>query len=252
MKQSKYICIMLLVIISVGSTSVMPTIGADIVVKNKYVWRGIVFNDEYAFWPDVWVNWRSFTLTVWGSLDLTDYKNEQYKITDIAGFFDYSHSFGPLSMTLGYVHYMYPGYAGAYPATGELYGKINTDLEIVQTSIEANFDFIEVNGYYVSPKLNKSHTFGPVTTDLTLSIGYADKKHNSYYFDLEKSGLTDFTGSLTISFAPSAPVGNFLCISCDLNYAQIIDGDLANQFPENNKSFSFGLGFNLFYSIGGN
>lgn len=250
--QYRYVITVALLVLSTGSTAVLPTIGADLVGKSKYVWRGMVFNDEYVLWPDIWVNWSGFTLTSWGSLDLTDVKQKQMELTDFAVFFDYSRSFGPATATLGYAHYTYPGsaYGPAFSATGEVYGKVGLDLKVAQASVGLNYDVKQADGFYVSPKVSKSQSFGMVTPTLAVSLGYADKKHNLYYFGVDKAGLTDLTGSLTLALAPPAPLGNFMAISADLNYAMVIDNELADAVLES-QNFWFGIGLNFFHSLGG-
>ncbi|MEO0225418.1 MAG: hypothetical protein ABIL05_00545 [candidate division WOR-3 bacterium] len=233
----------------------MPILGADLVAKNKYVWRGMVFNDEYVFWPDVWINWYGLTICGWGSFDLTDVKDKQMEITDLAFFLDYSRSFGPATATIGYAHYTYPGsaYGPGFSTTGEVYGKVGAQLKVAQASVGLNYDVKQADGFYLSPKVSRSQTFGIVTPTLSVSLGYADKKHNLYYFGVGKGGLTDLTGALTLSIAPPAPLGNFMTISADLNYAIVIDEDLADAVNVSSKdrNFWFGVGINLFHSLGG-
>jgi len=248
----KVIFIAGVVLFALGNSAVLPMIGADLPVKSQYVWRGLVFNDEFVFWPDAWVSWNGFCLTGWGSVDLTDVKDKQLALTDLAFFVDYSRSFGPATATIGYAHYTYPGsaYGPGFSATGEVYGKVGANLKVVQGLVGINYDVKQADGYYISPKLTKSKPCGIVTPTLAVSLGYADKKHNLYYFGVDKAGLTDVTGSLTLSVAPPAPLGNVLAISGDVNYARVIDSELADAVLES-SNFWFGIGLNFFHSLGG-
>jgi len=221
----------------------LPTFGADLVMKNKYIWRGAEFNPDPVFWPDLWLYWNGITLCGWGSMDLTDVKQEQMEFTDIAIFADYTRAFGPVNATLGFAQYTYPGYGGAFPSTGELYAKLFGSLKVVQGMLSANIDLEEVKGYYISPSLSKSLSFGPVTPTLTLSAGYADKKHNAYYYGVEKAGLADLTGTLKLAFTLPGTIGKYLALSADLNYARILDSELA---PASNGKFYGGIGLNAF------
>jgi hypothetical protein len=223
----------------------LPTVGADLVVKNKYVWRGAEFNPDPVFWPDVWLYWNGISLCSWGSMDLTDVKDEKMTFTDIALFLDYTRAFGPVSGTLGFAQYTYPGYGGSFPKTGELYIKLLGNLTALQAALNANIDLEHVKGYYISPGLSKSHTFGSVTPTIAVSVGYADKKHDAYYYGFEKAGLADLTGTLKITITLPGTIGKYLGVTADLNYARILDSDLA---PANNGKIYGGIGLNAFFT----
>ena len=241
--------------INICNAAVLPVFGADLAAKSKYVWRGLVFNDEYVLWPDIWINWYGFTLTGWGSIDLTDVKDKQFAITDLAFYLEYTHYLGPVSSTIGYVHYTYPGsaYGPASVATGEIYGKVGADVKFSEIGLNINYDIKEAKGFYISPGINKGFSFGSFVPTITFSLGYADKKHNLYYFGLEKAGLTDFNGSFIIKFTPPLPFGNFTTITGDINYTVVIDKDLSNivKSYSTDKNFHFGLGLNFYFPAGG-
>jgi hypothetical protein len=167
------------------------------------------------------------------------------EFTDIAIFADYTRAFGPVNATLGFAQYTYPGYGGTFPSTGELYAKLFGSMKVVQGMLSANIDLEEVNGYYISPSLSKSLSFGPVTPTLTLSAGYSDKKHNAYYYGVEKAGLADLTGTLKLSYTLPGPMGKYLALSGDISYSRILDSELAP--PENGKIYG-GIGLNAFFT----
>jgi uncharacterized protein (TIGR02001 family) len=237
--------LLLIACAAVVGHAVAPTIGADIPFRSKYVWRGAEFNSDPVLWPDLWFYWNGFTLCGWASIDLTDVKQEAMEFTDIAVFADYTRAFGPVSATLGFAQYTYPGYAGAFPKTGELYAKLFGSMKVVQGMLSANIDLEEVNGYYISPSLSKSLSFGSVTPTLTLSAGYSDKKHNAYYYGFEKAGLADLTGTLKIAWTLPGSLGKYLALSGDISYSRILDSELAP--PENGKIYG-GIGLNAFFT----
>jgi hypothetical protein len=224
----------------------LPTYGFDLSASGKYVWRGMPYNSETVLWPDVWINWKGFTVTIWGSMDLSDVKEEQWKFTDIFFFFDYSRTFGKLNCSIGYGHYIYPGYADFFPTTGEIYGKVGTDFGIFQAYLTAYLDIKEAKGLYITPELSRSFSFDNVTSTLSVSLGFADKKHNLYYFYVDKSGFTDLTVKLGFSISPKGPLGNHMSFNGSLNYSKILDNELADQF-EDNSNFWWGIGINMFF-----
>lgn len=245
------IVLVILFVTIMGEVEAQPMIGADVAVKAKYIWRGVPFNTESVLWPDVWINWYGATLTGWASIDLTDIKQESMEFTDIAIIADYTHTFGQISTSIGYLHYIYPGYAGAFPTTGEFYAALGAGFGAIGVALTGYYDLIEVNGLYVSPSISASYAFDYATPAITVSAGYAEGKHNNYYFGIDKAGFTDITTTLSAAITPPGRLGNFLSLGVDINYAKIIDGELAAQFPDNDVNFWWGIGLNFFYSFGG-
>ena len=222
-----------------------PTYGFDLSINGKYVWRGMPFNSETVLWPDVWINWEGFTGIIWGSMDLTDVKEDQWKVTDIFYFIEYSKTFGKVNCSIGYGHYVYPGYADFFATTGEIYGKVGSDFGVFQANLTAYLDIKEAKGLYIAPELSKSFSFDNVTSTLSVSLGFADKKHNLYYFYTDKSGFTDLTVKLGFSFSPEGSLGNHMSFNGNLNYSKILDNELADMYKDEN--FWWGIGISLFF-----
>lgn len=227
---------------------VLPIISADVLVKSKHIWRGMPFNTEPVLWPDVWVNWYGATLTGWFSVDLAYVKSMQF--ADIAAIADYTHNLGQVSISLGYVHYMFPGYGGAFPTTGEAYAVAESGFGPVSVALAGYYDLIEVNGLYISSSLSATHTLGYATPTLSVSADYADGKPTNYYFVLDKTGLTDVTVALSLAVTPPGNLGNYLSFSGDLSFSKIIDSELTEQYTDD-RNFFFGGSINIFYSPGG-
>ncbi|MFH1861827.1 MAG: TorF family putative porin [bacterium] len=250
MKKLLWISILAILCLNVTTQATSPpTIGADLAIKSKYIWRGIPFNQEAVFWPDFWLYWNGFTFTAFGSMELTDIFGNQNKFTEVDYYFDYTRSFGIVSANLGYAHYTYPN--TEFKTTGEIYGKANVDLVFLKTALMVYYDVMEAQGIYITPQISKSFPMPLVQPTLTLSLGYADKKHNGYWIGVEKAGFTDFTSTLNLSYAPPAPLGNYLSISGDLNYASILQSDLADVFGDDKENFWWGIGLHLTYTPGG-
>ncbi len=236
-----------LLLAQAAGAAVLPTIGADLGAQSKYVWRGAAFNTEPVLWPDVWATWNGLTLTGWASMDLTDVKEEAFQVTDVALFLEYARAFGPVTGTLGYGHYIYPGYAGAFPKTGEAYLKAKADLKVLQAGIATNLDLIEVKGLYVSPSLSRSLTLGSVTGTLAVSLGWGTEKHNEYYYAADKAALTDLTGGLNVAWTPPG-CGKFMTVTGNLGYAQLLGVGIEGQ----KSNFWGGLTLNFFFTPGSN
>jgi hypothetical protein len=254
--KSLYVLAAMLVMAGMGSATVLPMVGVDIPVRSKYVWRGAVFNTDPVLWPDAWINWYGFTFCAWGSVDLTDVKQKQFSLTDLALFLDYTRPVGPVTPTVGFALYNYPGsaYGDAFPTTGEVYVKVSGSLSVLQAALNVNYDVMEAKGLYVSPSITKGLPLGPVALNLTLSGGFADGKHNVYYYGLDKTCFTDLTAVLKLTFTPPGTLANWLTISADIDYAMLIDSELADAVDAygDSKNIYGGGGIGVFYTIGGN
>jgi len=206
----------------------------------------MTYNSEAVLWPDVWIYWKGFTAIVWGSMDLTDVKQDLWKITDNFFFIDYSRSFGPVNCSVGYGNYSYPGYLGFFPTTGEIYGKVGGDFVFLQASLAAYFDVKKVKGLYIAPEISRSFSLANITFTPLIAVGYADKKHNLYYFYAEKSAFTDLLVKIDFSYSPAGSLGNFLSFNGNLNFQKILDNELANAYEDDNN-FWWGIGISLFF-----
>ncbi len=232
-----------------GTAFAQVSAGVDLAMKSQYIWRGIPFNDEAVFWPDVWASWNGFTAVVFGSLEMTDVYQNRGKFTEVDYYLDYSRTFGPITAKLGYSHFEYPN--TDFDPTGEIYGEAALDLPFFSVALNLYYDVEEVQGFYVSPKISKSMTVPFFQPTLQVSLGYADKKFNGYWFGLEEAGFTDLTAGLDLTYTPPGALGNYLTLSGDLNYAMILDGKFADIFPDQDTNFWWGLGVHLAYTFGG-
>jgi len=241
----RYAVIAALLLLGQAASGALPTIGADLGAQSRYVWRGAAFNTEPVLWPDVWASWNGVTFTAWSSLDLTNVKDEAFQPTDVGLFLEYARGFGPVTGTVGYGHYIYPGYAGAFPTTGEAYLKAKADLKVLSATLAGNLDLIEVKGLYVSPTLARSQALGPVNATLSLACGFGTDKHNVYYYGVNKTGLTDFTGTLSLAYAPPA-LASFMSVTANGGYARVLLADFAGT----KQNLWCGLTFNFFFRPG--
>lgn len=225
--------------------------GADLGYKSKYIWRGIPFNNQSVFWPDAWINWNELTLTGFWSIDITDTNGYQGKITEFDIILDYSHTFKFAALSVGYFHFNYPNDQG-YPPTGEFYTNIGTNLKVVNLTLSNYFDCLAVGGYWFSPSIEVAHTFKELfTPSLKLSLGYGSKKHNAYWIGVNKSGLTDFTGTINLALVLPGKAGEYMSISADANISKLLDEDFVDAFKDNDFNFWAGFYINTYFGVGG-
>ena len=234
-------------VLSITISAAAPTsLGVDIPVKGKYVWRGFCYNPEPVLWPDIWMAWDGLKVNAFGSIDMTDALGNRGKMTEFDFIMDYTHSFRYVALSIGYSHYTFPNTGSSY--TGELYSTVGTNFEYGNIALKGYYDILIAGGLYISPEFSASYVFGLFEPSLTLSIGYGSKKHNSFWAEHDKSCMTDFTGVFGLVFTFPGKLGEYLSLSGDLNYAVLINKDLADDFKEKSgytgKNFYGGLGIN--------
>lgn len=250
--------LLLLVFLSTYIFSASPVmVGADLTYKSQYIWRGIQFNGESVFWPDVWINWNELTLMCFGSVDVTDIRKLQGEFTEVDFYLEYSHTFKPLSLTLGYAHYSYPGHLktleGAdfnysiLKGSGEFYSTLSTNLKVANLSASVWYDVLNAGGVYFNPAFTISHTIKDIfTPELKIGIGLADSDHNAHWIGLAQGGATDFTTNLTLALVLPGKLGNYLSIGTDLNYSKVLNRDIEKTLKSNDMETSnFWFGFTV-------
>lgn len=233
--------------------SAQPMLGADIAFKSKYIWRGMPFHPEAVFWPDAWVNYSGFTVTLFGSLEMTDINDQRNTFTNVVYYLDYTHALGKVTGIIGYAHYTYPN--TEIETTGEIYAGVSGDLKYVSASLRGYFDVIDAKGMYLNPCLSRSIPIENLPTEFILALGYGDSKHNAYYFvvdtvGVDEAAVTDLTATLKFAYTPPGKLGEFLSLGWDFNYSFIVDSKLAKAYKDD-SNYWFGFSLNFSRALGG-
>jgi hypothetical protein len=248
------IVVTMIMMVCPGRVWAQVSAGADLAIESRYIWRGIPFNTDPVFWPDAWVSWQGFTASVYGAQEMTDIYQRSGKFTEVDLYLEYARTVGPVDAKVGYGHYIYPNTAPPggedLPATGELYVGAGHVLGQTTASICGYYDVKEAKGLYITPCLSSSWSYRAITPSLTLSIGYADKKHNLFYFGQDRAGLTDFTGRFELAVTPPGKLGEYVTFTGDLNYSSILDKELRKSWVDHEDNFWWGLGVHFNYEWG--
>jgi uncharacterized protein (TIGR02001 family) len=206
------------------------TVGTDVI--SSYVWRGITLTADPVVQPSVDIAHPSgFGLNVWGNFDLGDddgvYEENQFSEIDIS--LSYTLDLDPLSITVGYIEYVYPGAFEVHEITGEI-EHVKADREVfVGTSAEllpgltldvtAYYEFETVKDIYAIAELAYAMD---LTDALSLSvygsIGYAGKDAAAG----GESGFHEYLVGVSTAFA----VTENLELSAFVNYVDSVDSDV--------------------------
>ncbi|MFH0908865.1 MAG: hypothetical protein V1929_08890 [bacterium] len=209
----------------------------DLPILSAYVWRGQVLNDEAVIQPSFTVSKGGFSLNYWESFNLTDaVTGDAYEFSEHDIALSYS-ALCPLTganLTLGVVNYDFPnqsipvgdvheGHSSLVNDTREAYFVATFEKCPVTPSLYVYYDFKEADSFYLT--LGFSHTFtlnDEVGLGMAFSSGWADKRYNEFYFDVNDSTFED--GNVTLSLPIKA--GDSLLITPAVQYTWLWDSDL--------------------------
>jgi hypothetical protein len=169
---------------------------------SKYVWRGQNLQDDGAFQPGASVGYGGFSVSWWGSVDLSDINGENGELTESDWTFDYTADVPGVDwadFSVGYIDYHFPG---GLSHTKEFYWGFAFDV-FANPSITFFHDLDEADGTYIS--FDFGHSWDnifeitedmPVGMDLSLGFGWGDSDYNTFYWGVDDSAVNDFHVSL--------------------------------------------------------
>lgn len=202
---------------------------------NKYLWRGITYNEGFIMQPNIWLSYNDFTLAVWSNITLHDI-NDSIKRNEFDFSLSYSYSFMNLEIDNSFLYYIYPGQSDS-PPTGELFFELSYPVGDFKLFTNFTIDVVEYLGaYYVEHGIEYEN---PLTSDLgissSLSLGWASQKFNDTYVGVSKNTLSIISGNISLTYYPL----DYLFIKPHMQLNKVVDKDL---YPYLNKfSSHFGL-----------
>ncbi len=220
----------LTIVLLLSATQLMaeqPSMGANLTVKSKYMFRGIDYSNGSVFQPDVWISWGDFSITTWFSIDLTDTMSLRGEVTEVDILFDYAYDFKHVTAGLGYGSFSYPTDPGSQ--NGSAYLSLNSNFDIVNVKVTANYDMWATK-FYLEPKISAGYTFANIVTPtLSASVGIGGKNFHMAAYNMDPDNkFNDFKTSLAVDIALPGKVGEILSASGNINYSSIINSDVAD------------------------
>ena len=187
----------------------------DLPVLSAYTWRGQVYNDEAVFEPSLTVGKGGFSINVWGNYNFTDKFSEETEneVSEVDFTLDYSHDTGPVTLSAGYVEYLFPHQvtdgevldnariipAQAVHGTREVYASVAPNECPLNSVLTVYYDFDEVDGAYATISFSRSVGITEeVSADVGFSSGFANSDYNEFYFGVDDDALNDGNVSLSL------------------------------------------------------
>jgi hypothetical protein len=167
------------------------TVGAELDLNARYIWRSLVWNDKRVAQPSVWIGRSGWTLSAWSNFVLGDEPNRrQFNEVDLR--LSYQTDLGPFAIEPAVNIYSYPHQDQTEnPTTGELEIQVSCPLGPVTLETAHFFDFLKNGGGYVG-EVGCEYETEPAD-NLTLSAAarllFANAKFNEYYIPYDKGGI---------------------------------------------------------------
>jgi uncharacterized protein (TIGR02001 family) len=219
-----------------------PSIGFDVSADfmSKYVWRGLVVNEDYSLQPSITATYGNFSAGAWGQVDMSNEADNEWEFTEVDYWADYTADIAEgVSLSVGIINYHFPSVVGD---TTELYWGFGFDLPL-SPSITVYHDIDAADGEYVS--LGIGHSFEnileltPETSvglDLSASFGYGDSDYNEFYWGLDDGKANDMLLTAALPFE--------MCgwtVTPSLNYMKVMSNELKNAGGNATDAFYTGI-----------
>lgn len=216
--------------------------GLDLSICSKYVWRGLVFDEDAVFQPDFWMQAHGITMTVWGNMDLTSAKGDfEVQFNEWDTIIDFPlKAFGPFSFGGEIWYGSFPSSSGLGSCTAELAAWCSVDV-IGSPTAAAYWDVWQMHGVYVNLNLSHAVKIGPGTLSLSAAAGWGDDRHNQWSGVSQAGGWLDFLSDLCLSL----PVHSRLTLTPGVHYSRILQDEIRDYYDSIDLSAT-----NVFYSLG--
>jgi len=200
--------------------------GLDLAYVSKYVWRGMVCNDDPALQPSLTLSHPDgLSFNLWGSLDTTDIAGEKGNFTEVDYTLDYEWEINGNCFNAGASYFAYPN-SEANP-TGEIYAGVCFCGDL-SPSLSVKYDYQDIKGAYLIFGLSRDCNLtpgkaeNPLLLGLSAEVGYGLANFNDGYFGVDKSTFNDILVSASLPLA----VNDQLTITPSVSYAALLDNDL--------------------------
>jgi hypothetical protein len=208
-------------------------VGADLSFYSKYIWRGMVWDEEPVLQPDLWMTVGRLTMTFWGSMDLTDSGGDfEGQFNEWDGYIDVDlGALGPLTFGSGlsYLNFFAPSGVGS--STTEISASAIVNI-IGNPTLTAYWDIWQYHGVYANMSLSHDIAVGPSALSLSLSAGWGDHRHNGISGAIADGGLLDFQAGAAYPIS----LGAFLTLTPSIQYSALLQDDVRRYYDDSGIS----------------
>ena len=207
-----------------------PLAGGDLSLYSKYVWRGLVFDEDPVLQPDFWMQAYGITMIFWGNMDLTDQDGEYLgQFNEWDTFIDFSlGSYGAMIFGGGLYYLNFPSSSGEEgPSTAEVSAWISGDIT-GSPALTIYWDIWQYHGIYANLNLSHGINFGPGNLSVSSSLGWGDAKHNLQSGVADAGGWLDFQVDASYSFM----IHRMVTLIPAMHYSTILQDDIRDEYSK--------------------
>ncbi len=232
---------------------------ANLGIFNKYIFRGYELSDKSVILqPALSLGYGGFSASFWGNIDSDEHATQslapdrpgQKSFNEIDLTLAYSRSFGPISLTGGYIYYG-TKYASE---TEEIFGSVSYET-YGNPTLTVYRDITSYPGTYLNLSLSHSlKVLGEITLDLGASAGYLIG--SSEYWKTYESSTGGYTGKKYSAFHDGMlsagltfPIGKFLAIQPVVQYWFPLSSDAKRKVDGNSYNPNGYLDDNLVFGV---
>lgn len=199
---------------------------------SKYVWRGMLLDDDAVSQTDVSISGYGLTLGYWASTDIEN--NDALNSEEVDFYMDYTIEMEPVSMSLGYTYYEFPG---ASTNSNEAYMGFSVDT-LLSPSVTVYYDFHDEDrggGDGMYAVLSLSHSI-ELSEDITLDLS-GSAAYNGGLWVNGKGGDALLSAGLTIALTDNLSMSP--SISYSIPWGSVEDANKEEVFGGVSLGYSF-------------
>jgi len=212
----------------------------DASIVSRYVFRGMLINDDPVVQPQASFYLGPMSLSAWGNLDLSKENDSRGRFSEVRYIADFAFEIAEaLQIYAGGIYYTYPNdtFVPNFPSqprehdTWEAYAGATVDF-FIRPSVTVFQDVKRANGTYVvgAAAFDLDLTDG-LALQLSSSVGWGSRDYNEYYFNVNEKAFTDaaVTASLPIQ------IGEVFVLTPFATFTTIMDTQLKDIYDRDDN-----------------
>jgi hypothetical protein len=217
------------------------TYGMDVDFNNKYLWRGILYNEGLIVQPNFWISCNDFTVGLWSNVTLHDIRGME-KSNEAELSIVYTYSLLGLNIENSFMYYYYINEPGS-PPTGECYIGLGCPVGEFNIFTNITFDVLEYRGaFFIEHGISFEKTLVPeISITSSVSLNWATNKFNETYVGVSKTAMNFVSGNLAFTYSPT----DAFYISPHIQVNKFLDKIIIEYLGKSSSYFGLTLGVQM-------
>jgi hypothetical protein len=179
--------------------------GVEADATNKFMWRGITFNEGLVIQPNLFASFGNFSGGIWGNYVAFD-RHGYARKHEIDLVLSYSWALGRLKLDHTFMAYFYPGQED--PPTGEFFLTAGLPVGVFTIVTTVAADIVTYAGsLYLEHGIEYSLELGSsLTLDAALNYSWGNRTYFETYIGTDRISSGSAGVSLQMTYLPEGPV----------------------------------------------